>query len=299
MIDFNRLTLKDKDLFNQYFKAYEFISSEYSFTNLYIWKDYYDIHYALVNDALIIRKKDSNGKYYFLQPLGVSGSSVREAIDIIVEYSKEHPMEYIFSNVTEKFAYELLNFNKCNFKIYEDRDNFDYIYESQKLSKLSGKDYHKKKNHYNSFVKNYKFEILNLKDLRSYDKIIQAASKWYDNKENTDKTVSYELKSIPMLLNNMDYLGLEGIAIEVEDEMAGFTIGEKINNSLAVIHVEKGDIAYNGIYSFVNKMFIDKCFQEVQFINREQDLGIEGLRKAKESYHPAFLEKKFKVSIAS
>lgn len=299
MLDFKRLTLKDKDLFNKYSKAYEFISSEYSFTNLYIWKDYYDIHYTLFNDVLIIRKKDSSGKYSFLQPLVVPDAGIRESIEVLAEYSKEHPMEYIFSNVTEKFAYELLNYEKYNFKIYEDRDNFDYIYESQKLSKLPGKNYHKKKNHYNSFMKNYKFEILNLKDISIGDRVMDTTIKWYKNKETMDEAVNYELQSIPSLLNNMDYLGLEGVAIEVGEKIVGFSIGEKINDKIAIIHIEKGDTSYNGIYSFINKIFIDKCFNDVEFINREQDLGIQGLRKAKESYHPLFLEKKFKVSILS
>ena len=91
----------------------------------------------------------------------------------------------------------------------------------------------------------------------------------------------------------MELLNLNGVAVYVNEKISAFGIGECLNDSLTVIHIEKGDKNINGIYSFIAKTLIDRCFNNTQIINREQDLGIEGLRKSKMSYNPFKLEKKF------
>ncbi|MBU5485216.1 DUF2156 domain-containing protein [Clostridium sp. MSJ-11] len=295
MMDFKKLTLEDKSILERYTNPYRFLSCEYSFTTLYIWKDACNTQYTIYKDALIIKKQDFEGNYYFMQPLGYKEENLQDILECLAQYKKENSMEYLFKDLEEDFIEKLksLSMEIREACIEEDRDNFDYLYEAEKLIKLSGKKFHRKKNHYNSFVKNYDYEVKEILNEEVIKDVIKASEKWYDENNNNDKMLYYENLAIKDMIRNMDLFNLKGIAVYVDNEVAAFSLGEKLNDKLAVIHIEKGDINYNGIYSFINKTFIDKCFSDVEIINREQDLGIEGLRKAKLSYYPVKLEKKF------
>jgi hypothetical protein len=297
-MDFKKLTLEDKQLFNKYLNPYKFLSCEYSFTTLYIWKDACDIQYAIYKESLIIKKKDFEGNYYFMQPLGYKEEDLKELLECLSQYQIENNMKYIFKDLEEDFAEKVKSFYKEEQNVYikEDRDNFDYLYEADKLIKLSGKKLHGKKNHYNSFVKNYDYEVKEIIDGKITDDVINAAEKWFRENNNNDKMLYYETLAIKEIVQNINLFNLKGIAVYVDNQVVAFSLGEKLNDKLAVIHIEKGDMNYKGIYSFINKTFIDMCFNDVKIINREQDLGIEGLRKAKLSYYPFKLEKKFILS---
>lgn len=297
-MDFKKLTLEDKQLFNKYLNPYKFLSCEYSFTTLYIWKDACDIQYAIYKGSLIIKKKDFEGNYYFMQPLGYKEEDLKELLKCLLQYQKENNMKYIFKDLEEDFAEKIKSLYKEEQNVYikEDRDNFDYLYEADKLIKLSGKKLHGKKNHYNSFVKNYDYEVKEIIDGKITDDVINAAEKWFRENNNNDKMLYYETAAIKEIVQNINLFSLKGIAVYVDNQVVAFSLGEKLNDKLAVIHIEKGDMNYKGVYSFINKTFIDMCFSDVKIINREQDLGIEGLRKAKLSYYPFKLEKKFILS---
>lgn len=297
-MDFKKLTLEDKQLFNKYLNPYKFLSCEYSFTTLYIWKDACDIQYSIYKDSLIIKKKDFEGNYYFMQPLGYKEEDLKELVRCLLQYQKENNMKYIFKDLEEDFAEKIKSFYKEEQNVYikEDRDNFDYLYEADKLIELSGKKLHGKKNHYNSFVKNYDYEVKEIIDGKIIDDVINAAEKWFRENNNNDKMLYYETAAIKEIVQNISLFNLKGIAVYVDNQVVAFSLGEKLNDKLAVIHIEKGDMNYKGVYSFINKTFIDMCFSDVKIINREQDLGIEGLRKAKLSYYPFKLEKKFILS---
>ncbi|WP_029452321.1 DUF2156 domain-containing protein [Clostridium algidicarnis] len=297
-MDFKKLTLEDKELFEKYISPYKFLSCEYSFTTLYIWREACDIQYGIYKDALIIKKKDFNGDYHFMQPLGYKEEDLKDILKYLASCKKENDIKYIFKDLEEDFAYKIKCICKENedIAIIEDIDNFDYLYESEKLIKLSGKKLHGKKNHYNSFVKEYDYKVKDISGKEVIEGVIKATEKWYLENNNEDKMLYYETESIKDIVRNIEFLNLKGMAVYIDSEVVGFTLGEKLNDKLAVIHVEKGDINYKGIYSFINRTFIDKYFNDVEIINREQDLGIEGLRKAKLSYSPVKLEKKFIIN---
>lgn len=297
-MDFKKLALEDKQLFYKYLNPYKFLSCEYSFTTLYIWKDACDIQYAIYKDSLIIKKKDFEGNYYFMQPLGYKEEDLKELLKYLLQYQRENNMKYIFKDLEEDFAEKIKSIYKeeQDICIKEDRDNFDYLYEADKLIKLSGKKLHGKKNHYNSFVKEYDYEVKEITNNKIIDDVINAAEKWFRENNNNDKMLYYETAAIKEIVQNMNLFNLKGIAVYVDNQVVAFSLGEKLNDKLAVIHIEKGDMNYKGVYSFINKTFIDMCFSDVKIINREQDLGIEGLRKAKLSYYPFKLEKKFILS---
>jgi len=295
---FKKLCLEDKKEIDKYIYPYKFLSCEYSFTSLYIWKDACDIQYTLYKRALILKKRDFDGNYHFMQPLGYEAEDLKEIIEELKTYKEENNMKYLFKDLEESFIKELniLFGDKNKFCIKEDRDNFDYLYEAKKLMTLSGKKLHSKKNHYNSFTKNYNYEVVEINDEKVINDVSLAAEKWYEETEERDIKLFYELLAIKNIVNNMNLLNLNGVAVYVDGKLAAFSIGESLNEKLAVIHIEKGDKNINGIYSFIAKSLIDKCFSNADIINREQDLGIDGLRKSKMSYYPLRLEKKFILS---
>ena len=291
---FKRITIEDKNIFEKFIYPYKFLSCEYSFTTLYIWREACDICFTIYKDALIIKKKDFEGRYYFMQPLGYSTENLKEIIDALMNYKTEENMEYLFKDLEESFIEEIRGIydNVQDICIKEDRDNFDYLYEAEKLIKLSGKKLHGKKNHYNAFIKSYNYEVKDINDKEVIQDVIVAAELWYkDNDE--DPILRYELQGIKDLLSNIETINIKGIAVYVDEKIVAFSLGEKLNDNLAVIHIEKGDMNFRGVYSFINKTFVDRCFSDVKIINREHDLGIAGLRKSKLSYYPFKLEKKY------
>lgn len=294
-MEFKKLCLDDKNIIDRYINPYKFLSCEYSFTSLYIWKDACNIQYTIYKDTLIIKKKDFEGDYYFMQPLGFAKKNLGEIIESLKIYRKENDMKYLFKDLEESFIEEIntLHYKKDEFCIKEDRDNFDYLYEAKKLMTFSGKKLHSKKNHYNFFTKNYDYEVVPINNEKVINDVTLAAIKWYEETDEKDIKLYYELLAIKDIVKNMDILNLDGLAVYVDGELSAFSIGESLNEKLAVIHIEKGDKKIQGIYTFIARTLVDRCFNNAEIINREQDLGIEGLRKSKMSYYPLRLEKKF------
>ncbi|NMM64693.1 DUF2156 domain-containing protein [Clostridium sp. P21] len=294
MLDFKILTLEDKKLFDKYLKPYLFETCEYSFTNLFIWRKACDIQYAIYKDVLIIKKMDFDGNYHFMQPIGYKKENLKDIVNYLLKNKSLYNLNYLFKDAEQPFINDLLEVFGDTFVIEEDRDNFDYIYESEKLINLSGKILHKKKNHYNYFVKNYDYKVSEI-TAELIQTCIKAAREWC-YKHMCKGYLLYELKSIEELLKNSSKLDFIGMVVHVNDKLSAFTIGEKVNENLGIIHIEKADSDIRGLYNFVNKTFIESYFSEIPFINREQDLGIEGLRKAKLSYSPVKFSKKFNVN---
>lgn len=297
MLKFNPITIEDKPVLDKYLKDYKFTTSEYSFTNLLIWREGCDLQYTIYENVLIIKKKDFKGKYHFMQPIGYNNENIKKIIEKLKEYKEENNMDYLFKDVENSFLEELKDIYGDKAHMEEDIDNFDYIYSSEKLISLSGKKLHSKKNHYNYFIKNYSYIVKDFSEPGVKEDCIQAAQKWHDENNAGDSYLTYELEGIKEIIQYIDILNLKGMAVYIDNQIASFTIGECVNNDMAIVYIEKGIKDINGIYAFTNKTFVERYFSEVKYINREQDLGIEGLRKAKKSYIPIKLEEKYCVNL--
>lgn len=295
MLSFKPLNIEDRELFNQYLIPYTFSTCEYSFTNLFIWRKGCDIQYTIYKGALIIKKRDFNYNYHFMQPVGYKIEDLKDIVEALEIYREKNKMEYLFKDCEEGFLNDLGKIYGDRIIIEEDRDNFDYIYDSGKLISLSGKNLHSKKNHYNAFVKKYNYRVEPLTRDKIKDCIL-AAREWC-SKNECKGYLLHELKAIEELLCNMNDFSFKGMIVYVDNKISAFTIGEKLNEKMAVIHIEKADYDIRGLYAFINKTFVENNFKDVELINREQDLGIEGLRMAKESYHPLKLEKKYIINL--
>ncbi|MBE6063946.1 DUF2156 domain-containing protein [Clostridium cochlearium] len=291
MLHFKPLELEDKKIFDKYIKPYNFKTSEYSFTNQYLWRKGSNVTYAIVNDILIIKKVDYDGTTQFTQPIGYKKENLKELLDELIKYKTEHNMDYLFKDAEEEFVKDFKEIYGDKFTIEEDRDNADYIYLKEDLKNLSGKKFHGKRNHYNAFLKNYEYRTAKITK-HIADECLNTAIEWC--RQNDCKGyLLHEFCGIEDVLKNFDKLDVIGMAVYVNDKLSAFTLGEKVNKDMAIIHIEKADVNIRGLYPFINKTFVEQYLDDVTYINREQDLGIEGLRKSKLSYNPYKLEMKY------
>jgi uncharacterized protein len=298
MKEFKPIELEDKEIFLKYLGEYNFHTYEYSFLNLYLWRKLCNVEYSIVEGALVIKKTEKEKGTYFMQPLGYRSETLKSLVEKLNSVKERCPdMKYLFRDIEEPFLLELKENFGDSIKLCEDVNNFDYIYESEKLVTLSGRKLHGKKNHYNQFINSYTPEVRDLKEEGVVKDCMDFMLDWYENKTSEGEHLEFELEGTRDVLRNFEYLDACGMAVYVEGKIVGFTIGEKVNKDMAIIHIEKGDANYRGVYAYINKTFAENYLSDVTFINREEDLGIEGLRRAKSSYNPIKLEKKYIIRI--
>ena len=297
LLQFKTLELDDKETFIKYLEDYKFNTYEYSFLNLYLWRKYCNVEYAILDDSLIIKKTEEGKGTVFMQPIGYSHANLKDIISELMEYKKSNKsMKVLFSDIEEPFLEELKEQYGNDVKYFEDVKNFDYIYETEKLIKLNGDKLRKRRSHYNRFVSSYDYSVKDILEDKVIKDCTDFSQEWFSS-QPSNYQLECEVEGIKDILNHLESLNGLGMAVYVNGIIAGFTIGEIVNKNMAIIHIEKGDTIFNGIYAFINKTFAELYLKGVLHINREEDIGIPGLRRAKLAYDPIKLEKKFIVDI--
>lgn len=284
MLNFKKIEISDVDVYNEFMKNNKEFSCENSFVNLLVWANTYGNMIAISENQLFI-KSGFGEKETFRLPIG---GDLDFGIKEIESYS-EKPSFWIQDGQRLKSLGE--SFNE-RYEMFENRDAADYIYFSENLAELQGKKYHSKRNHINAFSKKYdwSYEEINSGNIQ---KIKTCADIWY--KENSDKADKYllaEKKGIDIILDNMDTLGVKVGAITVNNSVVAFSLGSPINDDVFDIHIEKALKDYAEGYTVINREFA-KRLTDFKYINREDDMGLEGLRKAKLSYKPEIILKKY------
>lgn len=293
----SEISIYDKKCFDDYFKMIDLQLSELNFTNFFMWRDYYKIRYIIINNFLCIISVMESKPFCFF-PIGDynNGKELKSAIYMIKEYFFEMGWEFRFSRVSAQ-QISVLESLDMKFNVNEDRGDFDYIYSVKSLSTLAGKKLDGKRNHINRFKKQHTFEYEDISDENISDckEIIQ---KWCIQRNYLEhSSLISERKANLDLLDNFNFLGVKGAIIRVDGEPEALTIGEKLNKNTVVIHLEKANAEINGLYPLINQQFLVNQWSDMEYVNREQDLGIEGLRRAKLSYNPISFVEKFTVEL--
>jgi hypothetical protein len=286
MLNFKKFEIEDIDIYRKYTLNNKEFSCENSFVNLLVWQCAYNNMYA-VEDGQLFIKSGTGAKESFRLPVG---GDVIKGIQKIEEYCGEKkPVFWLQEGERLQNAKEYLN---KNYIFAEKRDASDYIYLQSDLSNLAGKKYHSKRNHISAFTKKYewKFEEIGPYNI---DAVKECAEEWYkQNKAKEDYYLLCEKKGLETILNNMEQLFVKGGAIIVENRVVAFTLGTAINDKVFDIHVEKALKDYAEGYTVINREFA-RTLSDYEYINREDDMGLEGLRKAKLSYKPSILLNKY------
>ena len=266
-------------------------ASDYSFVNLWGWADEYGLLWAWEEEYVWI--KQTKPHELFWAPVGPW-----DKINWAVFFEKHVPGHATFIRVPEMLSQTWNRCLKDGLTVEESRGHWDYLYSVTELIELGGNRFHKKKNLLNQFKKNYTFKYVPLTDelINMAGEMQEDWCTWRDCESSAQ--LFAENDAIDRVLKNYEKLkGLLGGAILVDNKMVAYTVAEKISKDSVIIHFEKGSPDYKGVYQAINQMFLEHSCKDLTTVNREQDLGDEGLRKAKLSYNPIDFIKKYKVTL--
>ena len=296
---FHDITLDVKPLIDSYTKPWMLECSDLSFTNLFIWGMDGKMQYAEKDDVLFIKLHFSSVPMYLWAPIPKYGIKVdyKKAILDGINYMKNAGVEPTYRSVWTPFRDKILEACPELYSMPTDIA-WDYVYSRESLSTLKGKKLHGKRNHINKFLSKYPdYEYKRLTPEMVED-CIALYDKWIMEKdEETAKTLQTEKRSVLRALNNMEELGLIGGTIFIDNKLCAFTVGERLHPHMQLIHIEKGDTDYEGIFPMINQQYVLHECGDVDLINREEDMGVEGMRKAKRSYQPIKMIEKHLISL--
>ena len=285
----SKLTIESKDSIEEYTKnRYEIC--DLIFTNLFLWSFGENTEYEIENNVLTIRSFYKGKEYYFMPlPKEETTENIEEMkrkINKLID--KKVPIHYF-----NEYWYEKL---KDDFPcLKEKRDYEDYIYSFESLSTLKGRHYSKKKNRVANFKRNYDFVYESITKENIHE-VIKFQKKWFDlYSDSNEEILRNENTGILEILNNWDKLNIKGGLLKVNNEVIAYTLGEKITQNTVLIHIEKALIDYVGSYQAINMFYLEKEWENIEYVNREDDFGDEGLREAKMSYKPLYLLKKYSI----
>lgn len=286
MISLSPLNLQSKIYVAPFFK--NITNSVYNFTTAFLWGGEKYVKYGIASDCLSLFYDYPKSPLCASYPVGKGDK--KEAVLSALEYMKSQGVKPVFRNLSPFMVDELKSLFPDKFEYIPDRNAFDYIYETKKLIDLSGKELHSKRNHYNFFKKNYKYEYVKMtqSDAEECKKVFY---KWIEGKEKT-KWLEISEDATFKALDNLDKLELTGGAIKIDGKICAFSIGEAVSDDTALIHFEVALPEFRGAFNAINCEFCAKEWKNFTYINREEDMGIENLRKTKESYKPVFLHEK-------
>lgn len=292
---FKDIEIDCKNILDKYFDLVDYEACEYCFTTLYMWKDLYNTKYYVEDDFAIVAGEYEN-KGFIILPLAKK-ENMNKAFDFIIKNFEKEQKQIHLKAINKEVVEYLQSVYGDRFEYIEERNNFDYIYDGESLRTLAGRKNQKKRNHLNSFVKEYgdRVEYKKLEEA-DFDECINLLKEWSKYKEESIELDS-EFKAIKRIFKNYEKLKdtLKISGIYIDSKLEAFSIGEMLNDNMAVIHVEKANADIRGLYPYINQQFLLNEFSDVEFVNREEDLGIEGLRKAKLSYHPVKFAEKYTV----
>lgn len=260
-----------------------------------MWQDAYGISWAEDDGVLYIR---GGGKRqpFLLPPFAGKDAKFMDGLAKAKEWFRENNLPFLLKGVNPIMMERMEKLCPNCYSFTPDRDNFEYIYATQDLISLAGKKLRQKKNHLNQF----RMQYTNYEYVPITDDVIplcrETAEKWVTM--HPEEGVEDELAAINLLFDNWDALKLQGGAIKLFGQVVAFTIGERLNDRIALVHIEKADPTIRGLYQAINNEFIRHTFADMEFINREEDMGLPGLRKAKESYNPHHFAEKFDARYA-
>lgn len=293
MLEWSIPEAEDEDWINSCIAVSGTMASDASFANIYLLRNKYSTKISRYKDFIIRKYSGKGARCGYTFPLGKG--DVAKALAEIEKDAKECGERLQFAFITEEQKEVLENAMPARFCYSSDAGDSDYIYLRSELASLSGKAFHKKKNHFSKFVRTYPdYKYYEIGACNIYDAQKVADAWYYEHLQDEDASQLAEYKAIKEALENFEELGLIGGIIYVNDSPCAMTIASKINENTVDVHFEKavGEYALNGGYVAINKLFSEKL-DGVTWLNREEDIGIEGLRKAKLSYRPKIMLKKY------
>lgn len=291
MLNFRKPKIEDKPWADECFQKSNSYNCEYTFGNLFVWATAYSTMIAEFDGFLICRWGREPDLMYSL-PLG--SGDFKGAVNEIINDAKSYGITPKIYGVTASFRKLLeTEFMNC-FSFEYDSANFDYIYSVEKMAELKGKKYHGKRNHISNFKRNnpnWSFEKISKDNI---NECIDLHTRWINshNENDEDEDYSLEFEAVLTAFEYYDKLDFVGGILKIDGKAIAYTMGERRNDDVFVTHFEKAPPEIQGAYPIINQEFTKNCLMNYKYVNREEDLGLEGLRRAKQSYYPEILLEK-------
>lgn len=295
--EFKKITAEDIPLLSRYFSLRTNKTCDSTFLSSYLWKDYYQVRYYINEGRAVQWLSEYDGEISSSIPLCRAEELPRYFQDM-QDYMNQTLDKKLNIELADEEAVKILNLDPALYEVTEERDYFDYLYDADLMRRLPGKKYHKKKNHINAFLREYdgrfEYRILSCRD---EEEILEFLNRWRQGKEDdSGHHLEMEYEGIAGVLDECRYLQVKMAGISVDGRLEAFTIGSYNRElEMAIIHIEKANPEIRGMYSFISQQFLIHDFPAAQLVNREDDMGLPGLRKAKESWFPIELVKKYRI----
>lgn len=295
MIEFKDITLQDKDTITAYTMNSCRRNCDLSFSNLCSWRFLYDTKFAIVDDFLVF-KFWAGGELAYMMPVG--NGNPEKAVRALIEDARQEGQPFCMLGACSCMREELESIAPGQFTFTADRDYADYIYLRSDLATLKGKKFQSKRNHINKFRNTYPNHEYSPITPDRIQECLDLEAEWCkvnhcDQQEGTGN----ERRALIYALHHFEELGLTGGILRVDGKIVAFTFGMPINKVTFGVHVEKADTRIDGAYAMINYEFANHVPEQYIYLNREEDLGIEGLRKAKLSYQPETILEKYMVCL--
>ncbi len=290
MADFRKVKIEDKDWIKERISFRHFPTCEYTFGNIFSYSNLLDVKVADYRGFLLTKDLDNNFITY-CYPVGAG--NIRDALDFIINDGVNTGKDFLIFGLNDDDARTLQALFPGKFEVEISRDSFDYVYLAEDLRELKGRKYQPKRNHISYFTKNNNW---------SYEKITEdniglcyeMSKKWLEMSESDHKDdLVDELEIIKLFCDNFTALDCVGGLLKIDNEVVAYTLGEKVNDETFCVHIEKAFPSIRGAYPMINQQFVINELSEYKYIDREDDVGLENLRKAKLSYYPVILTQKY------
>lgn len=286
--DFKPVSINDKTIFDKHYDKYPPFHSDNVFTTLVSWREYVDFRYHILENNLIIRSETNRN----IQITPASGNINKTIFDQILELAIDNSnVDIIVDNHIKEWITS--QYSKITF--LPKRDYFDYVYLASDLAELKGSKYSKIRNRLNKFKRIYKYSVEKISEdnMPEINEFLKRWCLWKDCE--SDPVLENEKKAILYSMKHFFDLELSGISVIVNDAIEAIAVYEKMNYDTVVVHYEKASPDYDGIYKAVNQETAKSVQEDFKFIDRESDMGVPGLRKAKMSYRPHHMIKVFAI----
>lgn len=292
-MQFKPLTLADRELFNRYTAGLR--QSEASFGNLYMWQHDSDTELAEQDGALFVLLRYSRYGPFILPPFVPDTSrSVRPLMEQAEEFMMDEFGTFQMKCATAGMVERISRDMPGRYDFRYDPNNSEYVYHTADLADLPGKRYHGKRNHVSAFLRSHDPVLADYTD-EYRDACLLLQDEWARTGQDNPLAADEEYISIIKALDNHEALGLQGMVVLLDGKVSAFTFGEQLTNDTALIHIEKAQRDVNGMFTYINQAFVQRNWAGTRYVNREEDMGIPGIRQAKRSYHPAFMVDKYDV----
>lgn len=287
---FKSLEIGDRAKLERYYFVNRCRSCDNTFANIFCWRDMFSTQWAEIEGFLVVRFVfRSDGRLYYMMPLGENPDA--DFTSILPRLAEDAAREGDVLRLTGLTARGEELLRRCGAERYAvdtDRDDQDYIYRAEDLRYLKGEKYAAKRNHINKFVSKYDYEFRAL-TAEHYEECMRLVKEWCRRRGGCSEEMDAEFAAMRIAFENFEQLGLMGGTLWVDGKIVAFTYGSAVSEEVFCTHVEKADTGYDGAFAMINQQMALHLPDKFLYINREEDMGIAGLRKAKMSYHPVEL----------